>query len=88
MALPIRPTRREKQERSARAAEWKQFRRDFLFSQSNLAEALKCSRRTVTSVESGREVVQPSYALLRRFNELKLKCEEQLRAIERRTKVA
>jgi DNA-binding XRE family transcriptional regulator len=88
VALPISPTRADKQERERRAQEWKTFRLHFLYSQSNLAEAIKCSRRTVVSVESGSEVIRPNVELLRRFRELKLDCKRQLRAIERSTKVA
>jgi predicted transcriptional regulator len=53
-----------------RAAEWKSFRRNFLFSQKHLAYALRCSRRTVCAVE-GAEVMHPSFDLLRRFRELR-----------------
>jgi len=60
----------------ARAVEWKQFRRDFLYSQLYLANALKCSRRTICSIESGREVMAPSYELLRRFRDLKKRQEK------------
>jgi DNA-binding XRE family transcriptional regulator len=88
MALAINPTRTDKQERQQRAAEWKQFRRDFLYSQDNLADALQCSRRTITGIEGGKEVIRPRASLLRRFNALKAKCEKQLRAIERRGQVA
>jgi hypothetical protein len=55
----------------ARAREWKTFRRDYLFSQRNLATALQCSRRTVVSVEGGKEVLNPHPDLLRRFRDLK-----------------
>jgi DNA-binding XRE family transcriptional regulator len=47
-----KPSEDEKR-RAVRAEEWRQFRRDFLYSQSNLADALRCSRRTVVSVECG-----------------------------------
>jgi DNA-binding XRE family transcriptional regulator len=88
MALPINPSRQDRKEREERAAEWRGFRRDYLYSQQDLASAIRCSRRTVVSVESGREVIRPSYTLLRRFSALKLKCERQLHAIERREQVA
>jgi len=55
---------------AARAAEFKKFRRDFLFSQQNLSEALGCSRRTIMSIESG-QVVNPHADLLRRFRNLR-----------------
>jgi DNA-binding XRE family transcriptional regulator len=88
MALPIDPTPQDRKEREARAKEFRQFRRNFRYSQTNLAAALKCSRRTIVSVESGDEVVRPRRGLLQRFDALKAKVEAQLRAIERRTKVA
>jgi DNA-binding XRE family transcriptional regulator len=88
MAFPVNPSRQDRKEREARAAEVRKFRRDFLYSQVDLAAALKCSRRTVVSIESGKEVIRPNWKLLRRFASIKLKLEAQLRAIERRTKVA
>jgi DNA-binding XRE family transcriptional regulator len=88
MALPVNLSRQDRKEREARAAEWRGFRRNFLYSQENLAAVLRCSRRTVVSIESGKEVIRPNWKLLRRFASLKLKLEAQFRAIERRTKVA
>jgi DNA-binding transcriptional regulator YiaG len=55
-------------ERRKRAAEWRQFRQDYLFSQSNLAAALQCSKRTVQNVEAGAST--PMLALQRRFRAL------------------
>ena len=69
-------SREDIQKRTARAEEWKQFRRDFLYSQSHLAAALNCSRRTVTAVENA-EVASPHYDTLRRFMTLKQKHEDQ-----------
>ncbi len=61
----------EKRKVRQRAAEWKRFRANFLFTQRALADALPCSVRTVASVESGCEVVKPSLDLLRRFRNLR-----------------
>lgn len=58
-----------------RGREWKQFRRDFLYSQQHLAHALGCALRTVSAIESGCEVYAPHYGLLRRFRDLKEKME-------------
>jgi DNA-binding XRE family transcriptional regulator len=62
------------QQRTARAREWKQFRRNFLFSQRDLAHALKCSLRTVQAVE-GEETV-PQARIKRRFRDLKTEQEK------------
>jgi hypothetical protein len=64
----------ELKRRDQRAREWKLFRRDHLFSQRNLCEALRCSRRTVVAIES-RETLCPHPDLLRRFRDLKRKHE-------------
>ena len=77
-------SRESQKQRSERAAEWKQFRRDFLFSQGNLADALGCSRRTVVAVEGGKEVTSPHYDLLRKFRDLRLKHEAQRDSNSRR----
>jgi DNA-binding XRE family transcriptional regulator len=66
-----KPSEDEKR-RAVRAEEWRQFRRDFLYSQSNLADALRCSRRTVVSVECG-ETLNPHPSLLKRLLNLKRK---------------
>jgi DNA-binding XRE family transcriptional regulator len=52
------------------ALEFKSFRRRFLFSQQNLADALGCSRRTVVSIEGG-ATMYPHPGLLRAFRDLK-----------------
>jgi hypothetical protein len=57
-----------------RAQMWKAFRRDYLFSQRDLAAALKCSLRTVQAIE-GEEVV-PQARIQRRFRDLKSKQEK------------
>lgn len=69
----------DRKQARVRAAEWKQFRRDYMFSQSNLADALGCTRRQIGVVESGKEVYRPHAALLRRFALLKI---EQKRLFE------
>jgi DNA-binding XRE family transcriptional regulator len=63
----------DRKQARARGEEWKQFRRDFLFSQNALADHLRCSRRTVSAIESGREVINPHLDLLRRFRDFKRK---------------
>jgi DNA-binding XRE family transcriptional regulator len=65
-----KPSSEDAREARIRAVEWKTFRRDFLFSQKHLAYALRCSRRTICAIE-GAEVMHPSFALLRRFRELR-----------------
>jgi DNA-binding XRE family transcriptional regulator len=55
-------------ERQNRAREWKRFRATFLYRQTDLAAALRCSRRTVCSVERCEVVPQPR--LLRSFRNL------------------
>jgi hypothetical protein len=65
---------REK-EKARLAAEWRRFRRDFLFSQTELAAFLKCSLRTVVSVEGGSGLPQARFQ--RRFRDLKRRCERQ-----------
>jgi DNA-binding XRE family transcriptional regulator len=55
-------------DRQNRAREWKRFRADYLYSQTDLAGAIKCSRRTVCAVEAGECV--PQARLQRRFRDL------------------
>jgi DNA-binding XRE family transcriptional regulator len=53
-------------ERQERAEAWKQFRRDHLFTQRKLAEALgNISRRTIQQVEAGN--ITPHSSTLRLF---------------------
>jgi hypothetical protein len=73
------PSREDLKRRDQRAAEWRRFRRDHLFSQRQLAEELRCCRRTVVAVER-KEVVCPRYSLLLRFNDLKAKCAKEAAA--------
>jgi DNA-binding XRE family transcriptional regulator len=68
------PTGKELKEAAARAADWKEFRKIYLFSQSDLARTLGCSRRTVVAIE-GAAVMSPRFSLLRRFRDLKRKME-------------
>jgi hypothetical protein len=56
-------------EKRCRAQIWRAFRRNYLFSQRDLAAALKCSLRTVQAIE-GEEVV-PQARIQRRFRDLK-----------------
>ena len=60
------------------AREWKAFRRNFLFSQNNLATALGISRRTVTNVEAGECI--PSLKAQRAFRDLKRQQEREAAA--------
>jgi DNA-binding XRE family transcriptional regulator len=55
-------------EKRKRAKEWRKFREDFLYSQATLADMLNCTRRTVTSVESG--AVIPSLRVQRAFRDV------------------
>jgi DNA-binding XRE family transcriptional regulator len=80
MPVAVNPSNEDQKRARSRAVEWKQFRRDFLYSQKYLAHTLRCSRRTISAVESGREVHNPHPELLRRFQTLKLKHEKQARA--------
>ncbi len=73
----------EKRKVRQRAAEWKRFRRDYLFTQKTLADALHCSIRTVASVECGYEVITPSLDLLRRFRDLRREQEMKRKKYER-----
>jgi DNA-binding XRE family transcriptional regulator len=68
------PSSSDKKRAAARASKWKQFRRDYLYSQPNLAYALDCSRRTIVSIEGG-ETINPHPDLLRRFRDLRRKHE-------------
>ena len=65
------PSTEDRQLARARAIEWRTFRKTYLYNQSHLAHALHCSRRAVSAIESGREVFNPNFDLLRRFRTLK-----------------
>jgi DNA-binding XRE family transcriptional regulator len=71
MPIAAHPSTEALKQARMRASEWKQFRKDFLYSQGNLARSLGCCRRTVASIESGRESIHPSVEILRRFRTLK-----------------
>jgi len=71
-------------ERRERAQEWKQFRKSYLYSQSNLADAVRCSRRTIVAIES-EEVTAPHPTLLRRFRDLKIEHEIRFATIRRKS---
>jgi DNA-binding XRE family transcriptional regulator len=75
--MPVTMTEKQKQASRARAREWRQFRVEHLFSQAQLADALKCSRRTVLAVERGELVKGPRYDLLRKFRDLKAREERK-----------
>jgi DNA-binding XRE family transcriptional regulator len=49
-----------------RAKEWQAFRRDYLYTQAELAQAMGCAKRTVTNVES-EVTVCPSFTIQRKF---------------------
>ncbi len=70
-----------------RASEFKRFRRDYLYSQRYLADALQCSRRTIVAIES-MEVINPHVDLLRKFRDLKQRLEQDRRARQAKQEVA
>jgi DNA-binding XRE family transcriptional regulator len=51
-----------------RALAWRRFRRDYLYAQRDLAQALKCSLRTIVSIENEERV--PSVPILQAFRDL------------------
>jgi DNA-binding XRE family transcriptional regulator len=77
MPVAINPRREDLKRAAARSREWKQFRRDFMYSQKFLAHTLKCSRRTICAIENGRESITPHADLLRKFRDLKRRHEKQ-----------
>jgi DNA-binding XRE family transcriptional regulator len=81
MPVATNPSIEDLKRARARALEWKEFRRTFLYSQRHLAAALQCSRRTVSAVENGRESIHPHVELLRRFRDLKRRHEKAERAV-------
>jgi DNA-binding XRE family transcriptional regulator len=64
------PTREQRKQAAERAAEFRQFRADFLFSQEMLAGRIGCSKRCVSDIELG-VTINPRPLFLRRFRELK-----------------
>jgi DNA-binding XRE family transcriptional regulator len=75
MPVAKNPTKEERQRSAERAREWREFRKTYLYSQGNLAHALRCGRRTVCAIESA-ETIQPNWLLLRRFRALKQRHEK------------
>ena len=68
----------------ARAEEWREFRRTYLYNQSHLAATLHCSKRCISGIETA-ETTYPYARLLARFAALKRKHErEAYLAAERR----
>jgi DNA-binding XRE family transcriptional regulator len=61
----------------ALAREFKKFRVDNLFTQAMLADQLRCSRRTIVSIENA-ELISPHYHLLRKFRDLKAREERRV----------
>ena len=80
MATAVNPSSEGLKRAAARAREWRLFRQTYLYSQGNLAQALRCGRRTICAIESAREVYNPHPSLLRKFKDLKLKQEKEERA--------
>jgi DNA-binding XRE family transcriptional regulator len=74
----------DKKRAQERAAAFKAFRRRFLFSQGHLAIAIWCSRRTIAAIE-GEEIFFPGLDLLRRFEDLKRRHEQQEYEDQQRT---
>ena len=74
MARP-KPTEEDLKAREARRDEWRQFRKNHLFTQVKLAEVLGLSRRAVQWIEAGK--VTPLPSTLRLFKALKAKHEHE-----------
>jgi DNA-binding XRE family transcriptional regulator len=56
------------EEKHQRALAWRRFRRDFLYSQKDLAHALRLGLRTVSAIENEESV--PTLPTLRAFRNL------------------
>ena len=63
------PTAEDRKRAHQRAIEWREFRKNYLFSQRVLGECLHCGRRTITAIEN-EETLWPSLDLLHRFRDL------------------
>ena len=61
------------EERRKRAEVWRKFRKDYLITQTRLADLLGISRRTVQQIEAG--TVTPHGETLRRFAVHRKTCE-------------
>jgi DNA-binding XRE family transcriptional regulator len=72
-------SREDQKQVAMRAEEWKAFRRNFLYSQADLATALRCARRTIVGIEIG-ETLNPHPSLLKRFRNLQMAEERRERA--------
>lgn len=70
-----KPTEEDLKDRQTRRQEWTRFRKEFLFTQTKLADVLGISRRTVQFIEAGE--LTPLTSTLRRFNALKAKYHEE-----------
>lgn len=66
-----KPSEDDLDDREKRAAEWKKFKKDNLFTEVRLAEILGVSRRTVQMVLAARVTPQPG--TIRKWNALTLK---------------
>jgi len=66
------PSREDQLQAAHRALQWRQFRRDRLFSQTDLAQALGLCRRAVVDIECAR-VIHPRVATLKKFQALQRK---------------
>lgn len=64
-------TKKVKQERRARAKDWKEFRAATLLTQQQLADLLDIHRRTVQDIEA--ELTTPYDSTLRKFEAAKAK---------------
>jgi DNA-binding XRE family transcriptional regulator len=67
-APPRRDAALIRDQRKRRAREWQEFRKNFLYTQGDLASALGCSKRTIGKVEAG--VCTPLMRLQRKFRDL------------------
>jgi DNA-binding XRE family transcriptional regulator len=70
MARP-KPTEEDLEMRGKRAVEWRVFMKNYLFTESRLAETLGISRRTVQMIKAGK--VSPNLNTLKLFESLKAK---------------
>jgi DNA-binding XRE family transcriptional regulator len=68
-----KPDEEDLRERKLRQIEWREFRRNYLFTQTKLAGILGISRRTVQKIEAAQ--VTPYAETLRRFKTLQAKHE-------------
>lgn len=74
MPTATNPSRDDLKCAGDRAVEWKEFRRNFLYTPNWLAKELECCRRTIVGIEAGK-TIHPHPDLLRRFRVLKQKQE-------------